>query len=161
MFPRVAKTKKSKSEVISKIEKVIDILLVEDSETDAELTLEALKQGKLRNTVSLVKDGEEALRYLRKEDEFKDAPRPDLILLDLNMPRVDGREVLRQVRQDESLQVIPVVVLTTSSHDKDILETYGLFANSYIVKPVDLSSFFEVIKEINNFWVKVVALPPK
>jgi CheY-like chemotaxis protein len=161
VFPRVAKTKKSKSEVISKIEKVIDILLVEDSETDAELTLEALKQGKLRNTVSHVKDGEEALRYLRKEDEFKDAPRPDLILLDLNMPRVDGREVLRQVRQDESLQVIPVVVLTTSSHDKDILETYGLFANSYIVKPVDLSSFFEVIKEINNFWVKVVALPPK
>ena len=146
---------------MSQSEKTIDILLVEDSETDAELTLEALQQGKLQNTVNHVKDGEEALRYLRCEGEFSDALRPDLILLDLNMPRLDGREVLRQIREDESLKVIPVVVLTTSSHDKDILETYGLSANSYIVKPVDLASFFDVVKEINNFWVKVVALPPK
>ena len=142
-------------------EKTIDILLVEDSETDAELTLEALQQGKLQNTVHHVKDGEEALRYLRREGEFESALRPDLILLDLNMPRVDGKEVLRQIRADEVLKVIPVVVLTTSSHDKDILESYGLAANSYIVKPVDLSSFFDVVKEINNFWVRVVALPPK
>ena len=146
---------------MSQSEKVIDILLVEDSETDAELTLEALKQGKLQNTVHHVKDGEEALRYLRCEGEFSDARRPDLILLDLNMPRVDGREVLRQVREDESLKVIPIVVLTTSSHDKDILESYGLSANSYIVKPVSLNSFFDVVKEISNFWVRVVALPPR
>jgi CheY-like chemotaxis protein len=135
--------------------------LVEDSETDAELTLEALKQGKLQNTVHHVRDGEEAMRYLRCEGEFKDALRPDLILLDLNMPRLDGREVLKQVRADESLKVIPVVVLTTSNHDKDILESYGLAANSYIVKPVDLSNFFEVVKEINSFWLRVVRLPPK
>jgi CheY-like chemotaxis protein len=146
---------------MSTTEKIIDILLVEDSATDAELTLEALKQGKLQNIVHHVKDGEEAMRYLHQEGEFKDALRPDLILLDLNMPRLDGREVLKRVRADESLKVIPVVVLTTSSHDKDILETYGLAANSYIVKPVDLNSFFEVVKEINNFWVRVVSLPPK
>jgi len=146
---------------MSQPEKTIDILLVEDSESDAELTLLALKKGKLQNTVNHVKDGEEALRYLRREGEFEDVLRPDLILLDLNMPRVDGREVLRQIGDDESLKVIPVVVLTTSSHDKDILESYGLAANSYIVKPVDLNSFFDIVKQISNFWVKVVALPPK
>ena len=146
---------------MSQGDKVIDILLVEDSETDAELTLQALKQGKLENTVHHVKDGVEALQFLRKEGDFAGASRPDLILLDLNMPRLDGREVLKQIREDESLKVIPVVVLTTSSHDKDILETYGLTANSYIVKPVDLNSFFEVVRAINNFWVRVVALPPK
>ena len=146
---------------MSQGDKVIDILLVEDSETDAELTLQALKQGKLENTVHHVKDGVEAMQFLRKEGDFAGASRPDLILLDLNMPRLDGREVLKQIREDESLKVIPVVVLTTSSHDKDILETYGLTANSYIVKPVDLNSFFEVVRAINNFWVRVVALPPK
>ena len=146
---------------MSQGDKVIDILLVEDSETDAELTLQALKQGKLENTVHHVKDGVEAMQFLRKEGDFAGASRPDLILLDLNMPRLDGREVLKQIREDESLKVIPVVVLTTSSHDKDILETYGLTANSYIVKPVDLNSFFEVVRAISNFWVRVVALPPK
>lgn len=146
---------------MSQGDKVIDILLVEDSETDAELTLQALKQGKLENTVHHVKDGVEAMQFLRKEGDFAGASRPDLILLDLNMPRLDGREVLKQIREDESLKVIPVVVLTTSSHDKDILETYGLAANSYIVKPVDLNSFFEVVRAISNFWVRVVALPPK
>ena len=146
---------------MSQGDKVIDILLVEDSETDAELTLQALKQGKLENTVHHVKDGVEAMQFLRKEGDFAGASRPDLILLDLNMPRLDGREVLKQIREDESLKVIPVVVLTTSSHHKDILETYGLTANSYIVKPVDLNSFFEVVRAINNFWVRVVALPPK
>ncbi len=146
---------------MSNAEKTIDILLVEDSETDAELTLEALKQGKLQNTVHHVKDGVEALKYLRGEGEYSEMLRPDLILLDLNMPKLDGREVLRRIRDDKELNVIPVVVLTTSSSDKDILESYGLSANSYIVKPVDLQSFFEVIKEINNFWLRVVALPPK
>lgn len=146
---------------MSQGDKVIDILLVEDSETDAELTLQALKQGKLENTVHHVKDGVEAMQFLRKEGDFAGASRPDLILLDLNMPRLDGREVLKRIREDESLKVIPVVVLTTSSHDKDILETYGLTANSYIVKPVDLNSFFEVVRAISNFWVRVVALPPK
>ena len=142
-------------------DKIIEVLLVEDSETDAELTLEALKQGKLENSIHHVKDGEEAMQYLRREGEFSDAVRPDLILLDLNMPKLDGREVLKRIRQDESLKCIPVVVLTTSSHDKDILESYGLAANSYIVKPVDLHCFFEVVKQIENFWVRVVALPPK
>jgi len=146
---------------MSNARKIIDILLVEDSETDAELTLEALSQGKLSNKVSHVRDGEEALQYLRREAGFEDVTRPDLILLDLNMPKVDGREVLRQVRADEDLKVIPIVVLTTSSHDRDILASYGLAANSYIVKPVDLNSFFQVVKEINNFWLQVVALPPK
>jgi CheY-like chemotaxis protein len=146
---------------MSRAEKVIDILLVEDSETDAELTLQALKQGKLENTVHHVKDGVEAMKFLRKEDEYANEARPDLVLLDLNMPKLDGREVLRQIREDDSLKVIPVVVLTTSSQDQDILETYGLTANSYIVKPVDLNSFFDVVKQISNFWVRVVALPPK
>ena len=146
---------------MSRAEKVIDILLVEDSETDAELTLQALKQGKLENTVHHVKDGVEALKFLRKEDEYANEQRPDLVLLDLNMPKLDGREVLKQIREDDSLKVIPVVVLTTSSQDQDILETYGLTANSYIVKPVDLNSFFEVVRQISNFWVRVVALPPK
>ena len=142
-------------------DKIIEVLLVEDSETDAELTLEALKQGKLENSIHHVKDGEEAMRFLHREGEFAEAVRPDLILLDLNMPKLDGREVLKQIRQDESLKYIPVVVLTTSSHDKDILESYGLAANSYIVKPVDLHRFFDVVKQIENFWVRVVALPPK
>jgi CheY-like chemotaxis protein len=146
---------------MSRAEKVIDILLVEDSETDAELTLEALKQGKLQNTVHHVKDGVEAMKFLRKEGSYAGERRPDLVLLDLNMPGLDGREVLKQIRADESLKVIPVVVLTTSSHDKDILESYGLAANNYIAKPVDLNSFFEVVREINNFWVRVVALPPR
>ena len=146
---------------MSQDEKVIDILLVEDSETDAELTLQALKQGKLRNTVHHVQDGVEAMKFLRKEGEYANEARPDLVLLDLNMPKLDGREVLKQIRQDDSLKVIPVVILTTSNQDQDILQTYGLAANSYIVKPVDLNSFFEVVRQISNFWVKVVALPPK
>ena len=149
------------AEQMSDNDKIIEVLLVEDSETDAELTLEALKQGKLENSIHHVKDGEEAMRYLHREGEFSDAVRPDLILLDLNMPKLDGREVLKLIREDEGLKYIPVVVLTTSSHDRDILESYGLAANNYIVKPVDLHCFFEVVKQIENFWVRVVALPPK
>lgn len=146
---------------MSNAEKTIDILLVEDSEADAELTCRALQEGKICNNVSRVRDGVEAMAYLHREGDYADATRPDLILLDLNMPKVDGREVLRRIREDENLKIIPVVVLTTSSHDKDIFESYGLAANSYIVKPVDLNGFFDVIKEINHFWLKVVKLPPK
>lgn len=142
-------------------EQAIDILLVEDSETDAELTREALLQGRVRNNVVHVPGGEEALSYLRCESPYEDAVRPDLILLDLNMPRLDGRDLLKIIRADEDLKVIPVVVLTTSSHDTDVLETYGLAANSYIVKPVDLTKFFTVIQTMQDFWVKVVKLPPK
>ncbi|APZ92229.1 response regulator [Fuerstiella marisgermanici] len=141
-------------------EKVIEILLVEDSVTDAELTLEALKEGRLQNNVHHVSDGEKAMAYLRREGDYRDASRPDLILLDLNMPRMDGRDVLKEMRNDENLKVIPVVVLTTSNYDKDILQSYGLAANNYIVKPVDLTQFFHVIQQVSHFWVKIVALPP-
>lgn len=142
-------------------ERAIDILLVEDSQTDAELTLEALRQGKVRNNVVHVSDGEQALACLRCQSPYEDAVRPDLILLDLNMPRLDGRDLLKIIRADESLKVIPVVVLTTSNHDSDVLESYGLAANNYIVKPVDLTKFFSVIQNVQEFWVKVVKLPPK
>lgn len=142
-------------------EKVIDILLVEDSESDAELTMEALRRGKVKNTVHHVKDGAEALRYLFKQEEFEEALPPDLILLDLNMPGIDGRKVLQEIQQEEHLKLIPVVVLTTSSLDQDILSSYGLNANGYVVKPVDLNSFFEVVQSIKSFWVQIVELPPK
>ena len=146
---------------MSENDKIIEVLLVEDNETDAELTLGALKQGKLANSIHHVKDGEEAMRYLLRQGEFSESVRPDLILLDLNMPKMDGREVLDRIRKDESLKQIPVVVLTTSSHDKDIHESDGLAADNYIVKPVDLHRFFDVVIQIENFWVRVVALPPK
>ena len=142
-------------------EKVVEILLVEDSTTDAELTLEALQEGRLHNNVHHVSDGEEAMKYLRREGRYENAVQPDLILLDLNMPRMDGRDVLKAMRDDSRLRVIPVVVLTTSSSETDIFETYGLAANNYIVKPVDLNQFFSVIQQVSHFWVKIVALPPK
>lgn len=142
-------------------EKPVDILLVEDNETDAELTIEALQHGKVANRLDHVRDGEQALRYLRNEAPFENAPRPDLILLDLNMPKLDGREVLRQIAKDPDLKLIPVVVMTTSRSEQDILESYGLAANSYIVKPVDLNSLFEIVRNMNSFWLRVVALPPK
>ncbi|CAD78982.1 MAG TPA: response regulator [Rhodopirellula baltica] len=141
--------------------KPIDILLAEDSETDAELTMDALQQGKIRNNIYHVWDGEEVLQFLRKEGEYKDAVRPDLILLDLNMPRMDGRTVLKELRSDDRIKAIPVVVLTTSSQERDIHESYGLAANNYIVKPVDLVQFFEVIQSVQEFWVNVVKLPKK
>ena len=137
----------------------IDILLVEDSPADVRLTREALAEGKVRNRLSVVADGMEAMSFLRRRSRFADAPRPDLILLDLNLPRKDGREVLEEVKADPDLRRIPVVVLTTSGAEEDILRSYNLHANCYITKPMDLDKFFAVIKAIDDFWLTVVRLP--
>jgi len=136
-----------------------EILLVEDSPGDARLTREALAEGKLKNVLHLVEDGEQALAFLRGEDGYADAPRPDLVLLDLNLPRVDGREVLAEMKADPDLKRIPVVVLTTSSADEDVLRAYELAANCYITKPVDLDKFLGVVRSIEEFWLTVVRLP--
>jgi two-component system, chemotaxis family, response regulator Rcp1 len=138
----------------------IEILLVEDSPSDTELTLEALKDFKVRNHVSVVEDGVLALQLLRREGPYAEAPRPDLIMLDLNLPRKDGREVLAVIKADESLKLIPIVVLTTSRADQDILRSYQLNANCYITKPVDFNQFLEVVRSIEAFWLFVVTLPP-
>jgi chemotaxis family two-component system response regulator Rcp1 len=137
----------------------IEILLVEDNPGDVRLTVEALKEGKVRNRLSVVEDGVEALAFLRQEGKYADAPRPDVILLDLNLPRKDGRAVLAEIKADESLRRIPVVVLTTSSSEQDILRSYDLHANCYITKPVDLEQFIEVVKGIEEFWLTIVKLP--
>jgi len=137
----------------------IEILLVEDSPSDTDLTLEALKDFKVRNHVSVVDDGVLALQFLRREGRYADAPRPDLIMLDLNLPRKDGREVLAVIKTDDNLKTIPVVVLTTSRADQDILRAYQLNANCYITKPVDFNQFLEVVRSIETFWLVVVALP--
>jgi two-component system, chemotaxis family, response regulator Rcp1 len=137
----------------------IDILLVEDNPGDVRLTIEALKEGKVRNRLSVVCDGVEALAFLHQEGKYADAPRPDVILLDLNLPKKDGRAVLAEIKEDERLKRIPVVVLTTSSSEQDILRTYDLHANCYITKPVDLEQFIEVVKGIEEFWLTVVKLP--
>ena len=137
----------------------IEILLVEDSPTDASLTREALKQGKIRNNVHLVEDGEQAMSFLRRDGPYHDAPRPDLILLDLNLPRKDGREVLAEIRADPKLKGVVVVVLTTSADEKDVLRAYGLNANCYITKPVDVDQFMVQVKAIEDFWLTIVQLP--
>ena len=137
----------------------VEILLVEDNPGDVDLTLEALDEAKLRNRVHVVKDGVEAMTFLRREGDHAEAPRPDLILLDLNLPKKDGREVLREVKQDPSLKRIPVVVLTTSEAEQDILEAYEYNANAYIVKPVDFQQFFRMIQSLEDFWLTVVRLP--
>jgi two-component system, chemotaxis family, response regulator Rcp1 len=139
--------------------RAIDILLVEDNPGDVRLTQEALREGKVRNRLSIARDGVEALRFLRREGEYADAPRPDVILLDLNLPKKDGREVLAEIKADDSLKRIPVVVLTTSSSEQDILRTYDLHANCYITKPVDLDQFIEVVKGVEDFWLTIVKLP--
>ena len=140
--------------------KQVDILLVEDNPGDVRLTQEALKEAKVMNELSVVSNGEEALSFLRRRGSFSSAPRPDLIMLDLNLPRMDGREVLAQIKADPDLKRIPVVILTTSSAEKDILVTYNLHANCYITKPVDLDQFLEVVKSIESFWMAIVRLPP-
>ncbi len=137
----------------------IEILLVEDSPSDAELTLEALASAKVCNHLSVVEDGVEAMRFLRRQDPYTQAPRPDLILLDLNLPRKDGREVLAELRADPKLTAIPVVVLTSSEAEKDVLQAYTLRANCYVTKPVDFQKFLEVVEAIEGFWLTVVKLP--
>lgn len=139
----------------------IRILMVEDNPDDVELAVEALKDGKVSNILTVAKDGEEAMAYLRGEGEHQGSPRPDLILLDINMPRKDGREVLREIKQDPRFKRIPVVILTTSEAEEDILQTYNLHANCYITKPVDFDQFLRVVKSIEDFWLTVVKLPPR
>lgn len=138
----------------------IEILLVEDNPGDVRLTQVALRDSKLRNNLSIVQDGVEALEFLRREKRYKDAPRPDIILLDLNLPRKDGREVLEEIKADETLKRIPVVILTTSEDEKDIFASYNLHANCYITKPVDLNRFIDIVKAIEGFWFQIVKLPP-
>jgi len=137
----------------------IEILLVEDSEPDVVLTQEALKDAKVLNRLSVVRDGEAAMRRVRREAEHAGEPRPDLILLDLNLPRKDGREVLSELKQDEALRRIPVVILTTSSAERDILAAYDQHVNAYITKPVDIDQFVAVVRAIEDFWLSVVRLP--
>ena len=139
----------------------IEVLLVEDDPGDVLMTQEAFEEHKVRNRLNVVSDGVDALAYLRKEEPFQGAVRPDLILLDLNLPRRDGREVLEEIKKDEELGRIPVVVLTTSSADEDILRSYQLHANAYVTKPVDFDRFIAVIKQIDEFFVSVVKLPPR
>ena len=139
----------------------VEILLVEDNPADVRLTREALNSDRLWNHLSVAKDGVEAMAYLRQEGTFAEAARPDLILLDLNLPKKDGREVLAEIKADANLRLIPVVVLTLSAVEEDILKTYELHANCYIEKPVDLRQFMKVVKSIENFWLAIVKLPPK
>lgn len=143
----------------SKAAKPVEILLVEDSPGDVRLTQECMKEAKVSNNLYVVGDGVEALAYLRQEGKYTDARRPDLILLDLNLPKKDGREVLAEIKADEVLRRIPVVVLTISKAEEDILKTYDLHANCYIVKPLDLEQFFGVVRSIEDFWLSIVKLP--
>lgn len=138
----------------------VEILLVEDNPGDERLTREALKEGKVYNNLHWVKDGVEAMAFLRRQGKYADAPRPDIVLLDLNLPKKDGREVLQEIKTDADLKRIPVVVLTTSKAEEDVLRTYNLHANCYVTKPVDLEKFIVVVKSIDVFWLTVVTLPP-
>ncbi len=138
----------------------IEILLVEDNPGDVRLTQEALKEGKVRNKLHVVGDGVEALAFLRQEGEYAETPRPDLILLDLNLPRKNGREVLAEIKEHPNLRRIPVVILTVSQAEEDVLRTYDLHANCYVTKPVDLEQFIKVVGSIEDFWLTIVRLPP-
>lgn len=138
----------------------IEILLVEDNPGDVRLTREALKEGKVYSNLHTVKDGVEAMQFLRRQGKYSSVPRPDIILLDLNLPKKDGREVLQEIKTDDALKRIPVVVLTTSKAEEDVLRTYNLHANCYVTKPVDLEKFMVVVKTIDVFWLTVVTLPP-
>jgi CheY-like chemotaxis protein len=141
--------------------KPVEIMLVEDNLADVRLTQEALKEEKLNNNLSVLNDGVEALAFLRHEGQYANAVRPDLILLDLNLPRKGGREVLEEIKNDPDLKAIPVVVLTVSDAEKDILESYNLHANCYITKPLDLNQFSRVVRSIQDFWLTIVKLPPQ
>jgi CheY-like chemotaxis protein len=139
--------------------KVIDVLLVEDDPGDVLMTREAFADHKLQNVLHVVDNGADAMAFLRQEGPYADAPRPDLVLLDLNLPRMDGREVLAAVKEDEDLRSIPVVILTTSEAEEDVLRSYRLHANAYVTKPVDFERFLEVVRQIDDFFVTVVKLP--
>jgi len=138
---------------------IVDVLLVEDDPGDILMTREAFQHHKIQNKLHVVTDGEQALQFLRRAGEYADAPRPDLILLDLNLPRRSGHEVLAELKEDPQLRVIPVVILTTSQAEEDILRSYSLHANAYVSKPVDFERFMDVIRQIDNFFVTVVKLP--
>ncbi|MBK3582672.1 response regulator [Streptomyces microflavus] len=137
----------------------IEVLLVEDDPGDELMTREAFEDNKIRNTLHVVRDGQEALDFLYRRGEYTEAPRPDLVLLDLNLPKYDGRQVLEQIKSDPELALIPVVVLTTSSAEEDILRSYKLHANAYVTKPVDLDQFIAAVRQIDEFFVTVVRLP--
>lgn len=141
------------------IGKPVEILLVEDNPGDVRLTKEALKDSKIINNLHVVMDGEEAMKYLLKHGEYKENPKPDIILLDLNLPKKDGREVLAEIKEQKKLKHVPVVILTSSEADEDIVSTYELHANCYITKPVDLDQFSKVVKAIGDFWFSIVKLP--
>jgi len=138
----------------------IEILLVEDNPGDIRLTVEALKESKVSNRLHVARDGEEALDFLYSRGSFHDVPRPDVILLDLNLPRKDGREVLKEIKDDPDLKRIPVAIMTISNAEEDILKSYNLHANCYIQKPIDMDQFVKVVKSIENFWFTIVTLPP-
>jgi CheY-like chemotaxis protein len=141
-------------------DKLVEILLVEDNEADIELTREGLQRGRLANRLHIVRDGEEAMAFLYRKANFATAPRPDLVLLDLNLPKKDGREVLAEMKIDQDLKTIPVVVLTTSDSEKDILHAYSHYVNAYITKPVDFHKFVDVVCKLTNYWFTLVTLPP-
>ena len=139
----------------------IEILLVDDNQADIKLTIKAFQRGKLQNQLYAVEDGEQALAFLRHEGPYINVARPDIILLDLNMPNMDGRETLMEIKNDPDLMTIPVIVLTTSEAEQDILQSYRLHANCYITKPVTMDRFIEVIGAIGSFWINIVKLPPQ
>ena len=145
--------------MIGEIERPVEILLVEDNPGDVRLTIEALRDAKVRNHLSVAEDGEAAMAFLYREGEYASAPRPDLIRLDLNLPKKDGREVLAEIKADPHLKTIPVVILTTSKADQDVVRSYELNANCYVTKPVDLDQFITVVQSIENFWLTIVTLP--
>jgi len=145
----------------SSVFEAVEILLVEDNIGDVRLTQEAFREGKVRNALNVVMDGAAALEFLRREGNYHDACRPDLILLDLNLPKKDGRQVLAEIKNDEDLKRIPVVVLTTSQAEQDVLKAYNLHANCYITKPVDLDKFLSVVRSLEDFWLTLVRLPPR
>jgi CheY-like chemotaxis protein len=141
--------------------KPIDILIIEDNEGDARLIKEVLSEGKVSNSLHVVKDGVQALEFLQRKGAYKSEQIPDLVILDLNLPKKDGREVLLEIKTDNELKKIPVVIMTTSQAEEDILKSYDLHANCYITKPIDLNQFIKVVKSIEDFWFSIVKLPPK
>ncbi|MGB9004801.1 MAG: response regulator [Candidatus Aminicenantales bacterium] len=145
---------------VSKLVRPIEILLVEDNPGDADLTREAMENSKMYLTMHVVGDGVEAMAFLRRRGKYADAPRPDIVLLDLNLPRMNGKEVLAEIKADQDLKRIPVVILTISKDEEDILRSYDLHANCYITKPIDLSQFIKVVQAIEDFWLSIVKLPP-